>query len=195
MPFQKGHKFHPPKDPDAIPGRSRAIARRIKNLAVAVNEAIEPAVFVQYWLAVASNNANVRLAEDEDGDLFVTWDDAGPTPTQAERDNAIRELTNRGHGQAPQSHYIEKVITAHISATSVDHRALAEKTPMLAMLGAWRAAKGELPASPAQGHERGPDQPNLASVIDAESTEVPTSQHDQAIDQPAGGTIEPASED
>lgn len=147
MPFKSGHKYHPPKDPDAAIGRQKFPLRRHKILAVAGNERIEPAVFIEYWTRVAMGHANVRLAEDDDSVVFVTWDETGVTPTQAERDAAMRELVNRTHGQAPQMHHLQHTLRGTQSA--VGDLGQLDPSVVFAILDARDAARA-LPPSPSE---------------------------------------------
>lgn len=155
MPYEKGHQYYPPKDPDRIPGRSREVSRRVRLLAVAVNEAIEPAVMVEYFKRRAMALPGVRFAEDDDGVVHVVWDDVGPAPSASEVDAAVRWLADRGHGQAPQAIHLEASLRAHALGNTVDHKQLGSGAPVLAMLDAFRRSRA-LPAA----------------VIDAEATEV-----------------------
>lgn len=179
MPYAKGHKYHPPKDPNAAHGRAKANARRHKILAVAGNERIEPAVYIEYWTRVAMGLPNVRLAQDDDDPdelVYVTWDQGDEVrgalyPTQAERDAAVRELVNRTHGQAPQMHHIAATLRASESATGD----LGQLDPMtvFAILDARDAARA-LPEPTEPTSDPHPDATD-AELVELDATGAPVS--------------------
>lgn len=141
MPFQKGHA---PVNGHA--GGTKASAKAARRLAAEVRERIAPEAWVDYHKAIAMSRINVRWDEDDDGNVFATWDDeerGGVRPTLAERTASVNWLADRGHGMPVQSLHLEADLRATVTHVELPAGALslANITMIRGMLAA-RAGVG-----------------------------------------------------
>jgi hypothetical protein len=171
MPYQKGHPYHPPKDPTTLPGRGRQRSARVLSLASAVHDLVPSDVLAAYFYRKAQGLINVRLAEDENG-AFVTWDEQGIPPTSAEIESAVRWLADRGHGLPAQAIHVQAALRADAAVSGPQLGGLALDTAM-AILALVRGEPAALPPGPASAGDDAIDAELLPASADqgADSTD------------------------
>jgi hypothetical protein len=185
--FQKGHGGFAPK----------LRAMRTRQLASAVRDNISVEVIVWFHKAILMGH-DAKLTDDEDEaqgpywdadcGVGVTWKAGGLAPTLDQRIASMKQLTDRGHGQAAQLIAVEQSIRVEGGASgALDLGAL----PPALVLQVRELLRGQLASgedSPAGSTDASDDSSDDSSgVIDAESTEVDDDSSDD--DPPAGSTV------
>lgn len=157
MPYEKGHKYHAP----------RAKLLITKQLAADVRERVPGKIMVEWHLAIASGH-DAKLAQDEEGDLYVNINERGATTSQDQRTASMEWLTDRGYGKAAQLIHIEHS-DAPTSGVQLDQLSPAG---LAAIRAALRLALSPARTEPDQ-QVAGPDtrEPAESDAIDAEFTE------------------------
>lgn len=169
MPFKKGNTLSVGK------GAGIAVAKRNRLLSQAVRDEVPEHVLVRYAKAIMMARPGVRFAEDEAGELYVTWDDDGIPPTREEMNTMHKWLSDRGHGLPAQSIHLEAQLSATVTHEVAPTSAL-PATSQASILREIRNAKRVGAGAPAQANATALpptlDGATLASVIDAVSTEA-----------------------
>jgi len=143
MPFEKGHPYYPAKD--GVPHPTKASAKRGRAVVSAVRDRVDPTQLVEWHVRRAMGAINVRWAEDEDGEIFVTWDDEGIAPSSEQIAESIKWLADRGWGLPAQSIHLEADFRAHIEGDAVPVGTL-PAAALAAVRAALMGTRGELPA-------------------------------------------------
>ena len=157
MPFEKGHPYYPAKD--GVPHPTKASAKRGRAVVSAVRERVDPHTLVEWHVRRAMACINVRWAEDEDGEIFVTWDDQGIPPSSEQIAESIKWLADRGWGLPAQSIHLEADFRAHLEGDTVPIGTVPAAV-LAGIRSLLRPAAGELPPAPSTA--------SAADVIDAE---------------------------
>jgi hypothetical protein len=112
VPYKPGHPYHPPKE--GLPGRSKAQARRTREISGAIREMLDPKQLVMWHVYRAMKRPGVRLAQDEETEeYYATWDDQGMVPTDEQVEKSINWLKDNGWGLPVQSIQLDQQHKLH----------------------------------------------------------------------------------